>query len=69
MVQLAQQNPEVHAEFMKGNFVVQKSRRKFSLMAKDQAHEQSNEILQTKGGAAGLYENHRGTYAVHASRA
>ena len=54
--QLAQQNPEVHAEFMKGNFVVQKSRRKFSLMAKDQAHEQSNKILQTKGGAAGLYE-------------
>ena len=34
MVQLAQQNPEVHAEFMKGNSVVQKSRRKFSLMAK-----------------------------------
>ena len=27
-------------------------------MAKDQAHEQSNMILQTKGGAAGLYENH-----------
>ena len=43
---------------MKGNFVVQKSRRKFSLMAKHQAHEQSNNILQTKGGAAGLYENH-----------
>ena len=57
MVQLAQQNPEVHAEFMKGNFVVQKSRRKFSLMVKDQAHEKSNKILQTKGGAAGLYEN------------
>ena len=31
---------------------------KFSLMAKDQAHEQSNMILQTKGGVAGLYENH-----------
>ena len=27
-------------------------------MAKDQAHEQSNKIIQTKGGAAGLYENH-----------
>ena len=54
MVQLAQQNPEVHAQFMKGNFVVQQSRRKFSLMAKDQAHEQSNNIPQTKGGAAGL---------------
>ena len=58
MVQLAQQNPEVHAEFMKGNLVVQNSRRKFILMAKDQAHEYSNKILQTKGGAAGLYENH-----------
>ena len=43
---------------MKGNFVFQKSRRKFSPMVKDQAHEQSNKILQTKGGAAGLYENH-----------
>ena len=43
---------------MNGNLVVQKSRRKFSLMAKDQAHEQSNKILQTKGGAAGLYEKH-----------
>ena len=60
MVQLAQQYPEVHAEFKKGHFVVQKSRRKFSLMAKDQAHEQSNKILQTKGGTAGLYENHEG---------
>ena len=57
MVQLAHKNPEVHAEFMKGNFVMQKSRRKFSLMAKAQAHEQSNKIIQTKCGAAGLYEN------------
>ena len=57
-VQLAQQNSEVHAEFMKGNFVVQKSRRQFSLMAKDQSHEQSNKILQTNGGAAGLYDVH-----------
>ena len=70
MVQRAQQNPEVNAEFMKGNFVVQMSRRKFSLMAKDQAYEQSNKILQTKGGAAGLYENHEALIdAVHASRA
>ena len=30
---LHNKNPEVHAEFMKGNFVVQKSRRQFSLMA------------------------------------
>ena len=58
MIPLAQQHPEVHAEFMKGNSVVQKSRRKFCLMAKVQAHEQSNKIIQTKGVAAGLYENH-----------
>ncbi|KAL8561604.1 hypothetical protein ACOMHN_024839 [Nucella lapillus] len=57
MVELAEKHPQVHAEFMKGNFVVQKSARKFSLMAKDQAHEQSNKNLQTHGGAVGLYEN------------
>ena len=37
MIPHAQQNPEVHAEFMNGNAVVQKSRRKFCLVAKDQA--------------------------------
>ncbi|KAL8558995.1 hypothetical protein ACOMHN_039751 [Nucella lapillus] len=57
IVELAEKHPQVHAEFMKGNFVVQKSARKFSLMAKDQAHEQSNKNLQTHGGAVGLYEN------------
>ena len=35
MVMLAETHPEVHAEFMKGNVVVQKSATKFSLMAKD----------------------------------
>ena len=57
MVQLAKKHPEVHAEFMMGNFVVQKSATKFSLMGKDQAHEQSNMSLQEHGGAVGLYEN------------
>ena len=33
---------------------MQKSARKFSLIAKDQAHEQSNKSLQTHGGAVGL---------------
>ena len=35
MVELAEKHPQVHAEFQKGNFVVQKSARKFSLMAKE----------------------------------
>ena len=38
MVELAVKHPEVYSEFMKGTFVVQKSARKFSLMAKDEAH-------------------------------
>ena len=65
-VQLAQQNPEVHAEFMKGNFVVQKSRRQFSLMAKEQAHEQSNKILQTNGGAAESTVQREGCFSFFA---
>jgi hypothetical protein len=57
MVELPENHPEVFAELMKGNFVVQKSAKKFSLIAKDQAHEQSNKSLQAHGGAVGLYEN------------
>jgi len=47
MVELAGKHPEVHAEFMKGNIVVQTSYRKSSLINKDQAHEQSTKSLQT----------------------
>ena len=39
------------------HFVVQKSAKKFSLIAKDQAHEQSIKSLQVHGGASGLHEN------------
>ena len=42
---------------MMGNFVVQKSAKEFSLIAKDQAHEQSNKSLQAHGGASGLHES------------
>ncbi len=57
MTLLRDKHPRVYMEFLNGNFVVQKSRRKFSLMAKDQSHEQSNKSLQAHGGATGLYEN------------
>lgn len=57
MLMLVVKHPLVYEEFMKGNFVVQKSAKKFSLIAKDQAHEQSNKILQAHGGAVGLYED------------
>ena len=40
MVELAVKHPAVYEEYLKGNFVVQKSCRKFSLIAKDQSQEQ-----------------------------
>ena len=50
MRQLPSKHPDVYKEFMKGNFVVQRSRHKFSLMGKDQSHEHSNKELQQSGG-------------------
>ena len=57
MVQLRERHPEVYEEFLKGNFVVQRTSHKFSLIGKDQSHEQSNKKLQAHGGAVGLYDN------------
>ena len=57
MVELPEKHPAIYEEFLKGNFVVQRAEHKFSLIAKDQSHEQSNKILQSCGGAAGLYES------------
>ena len=61
MVDLAVKHPAVYEEYLKGNFVVQKSCRKFSLIAKDQSHEQMNKVLQGNGGASDLYDD---TYAI-----
>jgi hypothetical protein len=57
MVQLSKRHPQVYSEFLMGNFVVQRSLHKFSLIGKDQSHEQSNKSLQAHGGAVGLYES------------
>lgn len=54
MMSLEQQHPEVAREFHKGNFVVHKSRREFSGLAIDQAHEQNNSVIKDDGGAIGL---------------
>ena len=40
-----------------GNFVVHKTRRNFSALALDEAHEQANAIVKADGGAIGLTEN------------
>ena len=39
VVQLPETHPDIYAEFMQGNFVVQKSLHKCSLIAKDHSHE------------------------------
>ena len=56
MFQLCETHPDIHAKFLKGNFVVQTSPHKFSLIGKDQSHERSNKSLQSHGGAVVLYD-------------
>ncbi len=57
MVSLKECHPAIYAEFMKGNFVVKKSKHAFSSIAIDQVHEQNNAHVKGAGGAIGLTEN------------
>ncbi len=57
MVLLKECHPNVYAKFLKGNFVVKKSKHAFSANAIDQAHEQNNASVKGDGGAVGLTEN------------
>ncbi len=57
MISLEQSHPSIYAEFANGNFVVKKSKRSFSTISIDQAHEQNNTIMKGDGGAIGLTEN------------
>ena len=49
--------PNIHEEFMSGNFVTSKAGRKFSLLPHYQIHEQLNAMVKGDGGATGLIEN------------
>ena len=57
MLSLDKKHPELAQEFRRGNFVDTKTRRNFSALALDQAHEQPNAIITADGGAIGLTEN------------
>ena len=57
MVSLQDRHPTIYSEFMKGKFVVKKSKHAFSAIAIDQAHEQNNAHVKGDGGAVGLTEN------------
>ena len=41
--------PDVFAEFMNGRFVIQKSKKKFSCIGVDHAHEQNNKVVKGEG--------------------
>ena len=57
MVTLKVTHPDVHDQFLKGNFVVKKTTRSFSAIAIDQAHEQNNASVKGDGDAVDLTEN------------
>jgi hypothetical protein len=57
MAELFTKHPNVTKEFKAGKFTVQKTRKVFSSIAIDQAHEQNNALIKGDGGAVGLTDN------------
>jgi hypothetical protein len=57
MVSLPTRLPAITKEFEDGNFVVRKTKKVFSALPIDQAHEQNNKCVKGDGGAVGLTEN------------
>uniref|UniRef100_UPI00358E9808 uncharacterized protein n=1 Tax=Myxine glutinosa TaxID=7769 RepID=UPI00358E9808 len=57
MVALPMKHPDVAREFRAGNFTVQKTKKVFSSIPIDQAHEQNNACIKGDGGAVGLTDN------------
>ena len=55
--ELSTRHPDVYQEFLSGKFTVQKTNRKFSSMATDQAHEQNNKLVKEEGGAIGILQS------------
>ena len=57
MIMLGDKHPGIFAEFCKGKFTVNKTRRPFSRTALDESHEQNNACVKGDGRAVGLIEN------------
>ena len=54
MLKLENLHPDIFRQYMNGNFTVQKSKRKFSLIGMDQNHEQLNKDIKGDGGVSSL---------------
>ena len=57
MAKLSTENPNVIVQFNAGNFTMQKTRKVFSSIPTDQAHEQDDALIKGDGGAVGLTDN------------
>ena len=57
MVMLQAKCPDVYREFQRRAFTAKKTKRPFSAISLDQAHEQVNALIKGDGGAVGLTEN------------
>ena len=57
MAELSKKHPDIFGEFNNGHFTVQKTKRVFSAVPIDQAHEQNNACVKGDGGAVGLTDN------------
>lgn len=55
--ELSDRAEKVNEEFLKGNFVIRKTKKPFSAIAVDQAHEQQNAVIKGEGGAIGLFHD------------
>ena len=57
MLSLKEEHPYVYHQFLNYGFVVQKTSRRFSSIAVDQAREQNNALVKGDEGAVGLMQN------------
>lgn len=57
LLALPVKHPDIYKECQNGRFTVQKTQRRFSRIADDQAHEQNNKVIKSVGGAVGIFES------------
>ena len=57
MMTLHERHSDIATQFAQGGFVVCKTKRQFSAIATDRAHEQNNKVVKGDGGAVGLLQN------------
>ena len=57
LLALEKNSNDTHQEFLRGNFVTQKTHKRFSAMAHDQVHKQLNAMVKGDGGMIGITEN------------